>query len=188
MLNALELHDRSASRSWRATSLSRPASATTALRLITRTLASLIASAEKAVLFPGLETEHIARQVEAADLPPPVIEDLVGPRGSAHDLVEVLGRFVLAVYLLVARERHGGAHQFDRAGQWMRSNGELDGSPASRAVGHVLNRRLHRHDPHPLLNLVRAVVRPMWRLENSDNPPKGCPGGRIAVRWRTPTP
>ena len=71
------------------------------------------------MLVPGLETEHVARQMEGSDLTAPIDQNLVGPHRSAHDLVEVIGRFVLPVDFVVAGERHEGAHQLDRAGLGM---------------------------------------------------------------------
>ena len=69
------------------------------------------------VLVADLEAEHVARQVERADLAAAVVEDLVGAHRAADDLVDVIGRLVLAVDLGVAGERHRRAHQLDRAGE-----------------------------------------------------------------------
>jgi hypothetical protein len=63
------------SQSWRATLLSRSASPITALRLMTNTLASLMASAERRAPRPS-QAEHVAEQVERPDLPAAVAQAL----------------------------------------------------------------------------------------------------------------
>ena len=71
----------------------------------------------KRVLLASLETENVARQMEAADLPTSVDQHLVGPHRPAHDLVEVVRRLVLPVDLAIARKRHQCTHQLDVVGR-----------------------------------------------------------------------
>ena len=66
------------------------------------------------MLVAHLQAENVARQVECADLAAAVVQDLVGADRAADDLVEVLGRLVLAVDFDIAAEAYCHAHQFDR--------------------------------------------------------------------------
>ena len=49
----------------------------------------------------GLQAEHVAGQVKRADLPPPVVQKLVGSDRAANDLVDVFGRLAFAVNFLL---------------------------------------------------------------------------------------
>src|SRR6188768_2529472 len=49
------------------------------------------------MLLAGLESEHIAGQVERADLATPILHHLVGADRARYDLIEILGWFRLAV-------------------------------------------------------------------------------------------
>ena len=100
--------------SWRATSLSRWASAMHGAALDDQDVRVGDRLGREGVLVAHLEAENVARQVEGADLAAAVVQDLVGADRAADDLVEVLGRLVLAVDFDVAAEGHGHAHQLDR--------------------------------------------------------------------------
>jgi len=69
------------------------------------------------MLVLKLEAEDVAGHVESLDLAAAVSEDLVDADRSADHLVEVLGRFALAVDLLVAGEIHRCADHVDRIAQ-----------------------------------------------------------------------
>src|SRR5207302_8363139 len=49
----------------------------------------------------GIETEHVAGQVERADLAPSVVEKLVGANRTADHLIDVFGRLTFAINLLL---------------------------------------------------------------------------------------
>ena len=66
----------------------------------------------KPVHIALLEAEKVARQIEPVDLTPPVTQDLAAPDSAAHNLVNVLRLFTLAINLLIARVSEGGANEF----------------------------------------------------------------------------
>src|SRR5262249_7215933 len=99
--------------SCRAMSPSRSASATRALRLTSRTTQFSIASAENWCASPDSRPDMSPGKVEAADLARTVVENLVGAHRAADDLVDIVGRLVLAVDLGIAGKRHRRSHELD---------------------------------------------------------------------------
>ena len=85
--------------------------ATSALRLATRTVEVGERLGAEPVQFRRFEAEHVAGQVEGADLAAAVFEDLVGAHRAADHLIEILRRLLLAVDLGVAVEAHRRADQ-----------------------------------------------------------------------------
>jgi hypothetical protein len=69
----------------------------------------------KGMNVADLKAEHIAGEVERADLAAAVVEDLIGPYRAADDLVEVFGRLVFSEDLGIAADRHRRGHRLDRA-------------------------------------------------------------------------
>src|SRR5271166_5798499 len=61
------------------------------------------------------EAEHLAGQIERADLASSVAQNLIGARRSRHDLINVIGRLSLAEDFLVARIGNRHAYGLKRA-------------------------------------------------------------------------
>src|ERR1051326_9141540 len=129
------------------------------------------------------QAEHVAGQVEAADLAAAVAEDLVGAHRAADQLVEIIGRLVLAEDFRVARKHHGGDDQLqvlsqrprfarrsggDRAWSVQRSRAGKNGGAADCSLG--------QHGALPP-GASGGIGNPRSGKENSDNPPKGFPVG-----------
>src|SRR6185437_2172223 len=57
---------------------------------------------------------NIARQIEAADLAPSIVQHAVGPYCARNDLIEIFGRLVLAVDLGGPGKPHRRANQAER--------------------------------------------------------------------------
>ena len=83
-----------------------------------------------------LKPEDVAGHIKLADLAAAIIQDLGGADGPADELVEVFGRFILAVDLRIADEGHRGAHHFQSISQFMG--------------------RCRRRDPHAPAKALRA--------------------------------
>ena len=69
------------------------------------------------MLVADFEAEHVAGQIEGADLTAAIVEHLIRADAAADHFVEIFGRLVFAVDLGVACERHRRAHQLDRGRQ-----------------------------------------------------------------------
>jgi hypothetical protein len=65
------------------------------------------------MLVANFEAEHVAGQIEGADLTAAIVEHLIRAYAAAHHFVEIFRRLVFAVDFGIARERHRRAHQFD---------------------------------------------------------------------------
>lgn len=109
-----------------------------------RTVESLIASALKACSTPDPEAEDVARQVEGADLPATVLEELVGAYRAAHHLVEVLGFLSLAEDFGIPCEMDRGAVDLKGRGKCpgadRRGGGLGDGCTNRSGAGDLLSR------------------------------------------------
>src|SRR5690242_20343303 len=62
--------------------------------------------AGKAMFCADLDAQHVARQIEPADLTASVGALLASPHRTALNFVEVIDRLALAIYLHVAWEAH----------------------------------------------------------------------------------
>jgi hypothetical protein len=59
----------------------------------------------------GIEAEHVAGQMERADLAPSVVEQLVGADRAADHLIDIFARLALAVdFLILPVGKLGGNH------------------------------------------------------------------------------
>ncbi|MGY4344393.1 hypothetical protein ACVWXM_000857 [Bradyrhizobium sp. GM7.3] len=70
----------------------------------------------KAVGGAGFEAEHVAGKVEGADLAAAVGEKLVAAHGAGDDLIDILGRLVLAIDFLFLAVGELGGNEADMAG------------------------------------------------------------------------
>ena len=71
------------------------------------------------MLVAGLQAEHVARQVECADLPAAIVQHFVDTDAARDHFVEILCILAFAVNLLVATKRHGRTHDIQRGGESM---------------------------------------------------------------------
>src|ERR1700739_4818320 len=78
------------------------------------------------MFFASLEPEHLASHIKAADLATPVDEHPAGPYRATQNLIKVIGRLALTVYLRAAGESHRGAQEHDG------SAGSISGDAADR--------------------------------------------------------
>src|SRR5262245_23215464 len=124
------------------------------------------------MLVPNLETENVAGQMKSSDLAAAVHQHLVGPHGPADDLVEVIGRLVLAVDLAIPCKRHARAHELDgpalRGGSHRRRTARLHGRSSERTIP---DRGLRQHAHHPSVDEPLVAAAP--GSENSDKIPPG---------------
>src|SRR6185436_6344709 len=107
----------------------------------------------KCVLVAGLEAEYVARQIERADLPPAIGEHLVSAHRPAEHLVEIIGRFVLAVDLGGAGVRHHRAHQVERIRERMRRDSRAGSCAVPAMLGRLGWEGLGQHGCAPRLSL-----------------------------------
>ena len=70
-----------------------------------------MASAVRRWVGAGIEAEHVARQMERADLAAAVVQQLVGTNRAADHLIDIFGRLAFAVdFLVLAVGKFGGDH------------------------------------------------------------------------------
>ena len=77
----------------------------------------------KLVRLADFETEHVAGEIEAADLPPAIVENLVSTHRTTDDLVKIIGGLVFSVNLGIAGKRHRGSHDFHLSNEVQRGSG-----------------------------------------------------------------
>ena len=128
----------------------------------------------------GFEAEHVAGKVEGADLAAAVGEKLVAAHGAGDDLIDVLGRLVLAIDLLFLAVGELGGNEADMASD----RTELVGDGMGRGdlatdlgIDRLGVERLGQHLRH--LRCDGALLRGIGCFENFARYLKGGYLGRI---------
>ncbi|MHC2929281.1 hypothetical protein ACVJA9_004078 [Bradyrhizobium diazoefficiens] len=128
----------------------------------------------KTVAGAGFEAEHVAGKMEGADLAAAVGEKLVAAHGPGDDLVDIFGRLVLAIDLLVLAVGEFGGDEANMARDRTELVGHLMGRgnlATDLGVDHLGLECLGQHLRH--LRCDDALVRGIGRFENFERYLKG---------------
>src|SRR5262249_31799288 len=105
--------------------------------------------------------EYIAWQMKGADLTSPVGEELVGADRSGNHLVDIFGRFALAVDLLIPAIGEFIGDETSMSGERSELVGSGEGNRTDRIARDRNVQRLGKHGPSPSRSAKCYDVRPV---------------------------